>query len=178
MTAHETLPKPDSHVPTDPRITAATPRAAELIAAVADHDADAVSAVLTAVHGTPDLHALAIVLASWVDPDTRLTATPAPAGSLALANRAVAATAKHYGLEPADLTGRRQTHDILAARAVAAYAAHRLLGVASTTTGKALDRDHSTILNACGRVGEDPRLRRVAQLIATSLGWTREDLAS
>jgi hypothetical protein len=168
----------NAHVPTDPRITAATPHAAALVEAVADHDAAATTAALKAAGVPEKLHHLVIVLAAWVDPDSPRATTTVPPAGIALARRVVADTARHYGLEPADLYSRRQVHDILNARAVASYAAHKLLGIASTTTGQALERDHSTVLNACGRVGEDPRLRRVAQSIAAELGWSREVAAS
>src|SRR5689334_9828440 len=142
-------------------IAKATPRAAELVEAVANQDRDGVAAVLLDVDAET-MHAIAIVLASWVDPDSTLMDHPAPGGSLALAARVAGTTARKFGLSSADLSGRSTRRDIADARAVAAYVSHRLLEVPSTTTGRALGRDHTTILHACSRVGEDVRLRRVA----------------
>lgn len=155
----------------DRLITKATPRAAELVEAVANHDREGVAEILAA--DTETLHALAIVLASWVDPESTLMDHPAPGGSLALATRVVGSVARRFGLATDDLTGRSGRRDITDARAVAAYVSHRLMGVPSTTTGRALAKDHTTILHACARVGEDARLRRVAHDVATAYGWVR-----
>ncbi len=49
-------------------------------------------------------------------------------------------------------------------------AAMRYAGLSSSFIGRYLARDHSTVLHAAGRVGEDRRLRRIAVSIADLVG--------
>jgi hypothetical protein len=164
--------------PQDRLIDAVTPYAGNLVDAVARRDQAHVANVLDPLNSEA-LHALAIVLASWVEHGRVLYAvdTELPAGKVEAARRAVVLSARRFGISTDELMGPSKARDTLDARSVACYAAHRLLGASSTVTGRAVNRDHTTVLHACGRVGEDPRLRRVATDVATQLGWNRGDQA-
>lgn len=147
---------------TDP-VEAMLPTASEFVAAVADHDPEGVSALLTPL-SVRELHALAIALATMIEEPG--------AGHADLTRRAISKAAARFGLATSDVrSGSRKIH-ILDARHVAIYAAH-LCGATYSAIGRELDQDHTTAINACGRVAETPRLRRLAHRIAGELGWDR-----
>lgn len=155
------------------------PTALALALAVAEYDSVAVTAVLKPL--THDqMHALTIVLAAHVNLDLPMTATlPQPITPEAIIDRAVNLAAAMFGTDTAAILSRSKHRHVLDARAVA-MAACRLLGLSSPYVGAAFERDHSTVLYACGRVGETPRLHRLSLRVASQLGWDRngEDVAS
>lgn len=148
-------------------IKRAQPNAAALIEAVADEDADAVAEVLTTLD-RQGLYALAVVLAGQLMPEDDDTEKM---------RKAVAMSAHAFGLSASETLGASRERAALDSRAVAAYVG-RLFGLSSVRVGKAIGRDHSTVLNAWGRVAETPRLRGIAHRIAEQLGWDREEGAA
>lgn len=144
----------------------ALPNAAALVEAVADEDQDAVAQILVGLPRT-DLYALAVVLAGQLLPETDAQQRMA---------QAVRMAASMFHTTTSEVLSTSRSVEALDARAVAAYAG-KLLGLPSTQIGKEIGRDHSTVLHACGRVGETPRLRAAAQRIAEQLGWDRGEVA-
>lgn len=69
------------------------------------------------------------------------------------------------------LSGSRRPEDV-DARMVACYVSW-MLGCSYSLIGRQIGRDHSTVMSAVARVGEQPRLREVATRVATRLGWDR-----
>ena len=60
--------------------------------------------------------------------------------------------ADKYGMEPADLTGKRRSQDIALARQVAMYICRELTDLSTTAIGKAFGRDHTTVLHGCEKI--------------------------
>lgn len=150
------------------------PTALALVAAVADWDAPEVTR-LTANLDRGQMHALAVVLAAHVDLDRPITTDlPAPLTPNDLCARAIHIAAELYGVDADLITSHDRSRPALDARAVAMYAT-RLCGLSSPFIGARFNRDHSTVLHACGRVGETPRLRRAATRVAMQCGWSRDD---
>lgn len=135
-----------------------------LIEAVARRNPDAVAAVLNPLDRA-DLEAVAIILADFVDPEETLV------------NGALVFAARAFHVTQDDLLSPSRRRECIDARAVACYSA-RLLGFSYPRIGKAIERDHTTVMAACSRVGETPRLRGIAQRIAEQLGWDREEGAA
>lgn len=148
-------------------IKRAMPNAAALVDAVANEDQAEVAQVLTTL-STTELHALAIVLAAQVAPETT---------EAEKMRRAVRLAAGAFGTTTTIVLGTSRVREAIDARAVAAYVGH-LLGLSYSRIGREIGRDHSTVMHACGRVGETPRLRGVSHRIAEQLGWDREDGAA
>ena len=88
---------------------------------------------------------------------------------------AIRACARLFRVTEEQMRSTERKQEVTEARQVAAYVAHRLFGIPSTDVGRMFNRDHSTILYSCGRVGETPRLRRIALDIAQRVGWERAD---
>lgn len=88
----------------------------------------------------------------------------------------LAAAVQPFGVTAADVLCGDRHREASEARAVACYAAH-LLGLSAKGTGRRLGLDHSSVIYNRSRVGENPRLRRIAQTIAAQLGWNREAVA-
>lgn len=150
----------------DEQIFAVAPAAAALVCAVADRDPDDVARALDGLDPT-GLHALAILLAAHV-PDT----APLSLGTISpeiQMRRAVSLAAAAWRVKPSLILSRSRGRQVLDARAVA-MAALRYLGHTTVAIGEAFDRDHSTVVHAASRVGENPRLRRAALEIADQLG--------
>lgn len=149
----------------DERAVAALPDAAALVCAVADHDPEEVERVL---RGVTDWHALAVVLAGHVPANSSLkvvgTLTPE-----AKALTILRAAAVQFGTTIAEIRSDSRHRVDLDARAVA-QAAMRYAGLSSTFIGRQTCRDHSTVLTAAGRVGENARLRAVALSLAELVG--------
>lgn len=142
----------------------ALPTAAALTVAVADHDQDLVRDVLTGLD-TLRLRALAVVLAAHVDPDKPFISR----GPVNVVRSAVHLVAARYGITE-HLVHTSRTQVALDARAVACYVGH-LAGMSSVAVGRDIGRDHSSVLNAWGRVGANPKLRAIANDIANHLGF-------
>jgi hypothetical protein len=149
----------------DERAVAALPDAAALVCAVADHDPDEVARVLK---GITDWEALAVILAGHVPANSSLkivgTLTPE-----AKALTILRAAAVQFGTTIADIRSESRQRVDLDARAVA-MAAMRYAGLSSTFIGRQTCRDHSTVLYAASRVGENERLRNVALSLAELVG--------
>lgn len=158
-------------------VEAMLPAAAELAVSVADYDPDGVAAVLSPMT-LADLHALAIALAANVDLDRPLRTEPTLRNN---GDDTAAATvrlaAALFGTEPMTMLSRNQTRNVVDARAAAMYAC-KLLGMSSPAVGARFNRDHTTVLYAWGRVGENRRLRTAACQVAAQCGWRREQVAS
>ncbi len=145
----------------DERAVAALPDAAALVCAVADHDEKEVARVLA---GITDWHAVAVVLAGHIPADSSLTFV----GHLTPEAKALTilrAAAVRFGTTIANIRSASRNRVDLDARAVA-QAAMRYAGLSSTFIGRQTYRDHSTVLHAAGRVGEDARLRHIALQLA------------
>lgn len=144
-------------------IKRALPQAAALVEAVAAGDQDGVAEVLLG-RTNAELYALAIVLAGQQLP---------PEAETEQMSKAVYLTAAAFGTTTSVVLSESRRREALDARATAAYVGH-LLGLTYSRIGAELGRDHSTVIHSCGRVGETPRLRGLAQRIAEQLGWDRE----
>ena len=86
----------------------------------------------------------------------------------------VAATAAHYGLVSADLTGKNRTKAVNQARQMAMYLTRTLTDASLPQIGLALGgRDHSTVLHGCTRIAEalpvDIDLRKAVTAITDRL---------
>ncbi len=86
----------------------------------------------------------------------------------------VVATAVHYGLLPADLTGKNRAKAVNQARQLAMHLARTLTDASLPQIGLALGgRDHSTVLHGCARIAEalltDAELRTAAAAITDRL---------
>lgn len=137
-----------------------------LIAAVAVRDSVSVAECLNQLD-RHDLEGLAILLASRLEPIET---------NAEKATEAARRAAEVFGTTVGAVLSRSGCREDVDARTAAMYAC-RLLGMAYSETGRYFDRDHSTVMYACSRAGETPRLRKAAQRIAAELGWDREDAA-
>lgn len=153
-TTHPTKPP----AATDALVESMMPTAAALTVAVADRDDDLAGLTPAA------LRALALLLANHVDPDRPFKAH-APINVVRSAMRIAAA---RYRIPEHHALTRRDTAAVNA-RSVTCYVGH-LAGLSSPVIGRDMNRDHTTVLNAWGRVGADPKLRRIATDIAEQLG--------
>lgn len=149
----------------DERAERAMPLAADLVGAVTAADRDQVAAVLTRV---TDWQALAVVLAAHV-PSSVLAGLRAELDDESTAGLILNETADRFRVPVHRILSADRHRDVLDARAVA-MAAMRYAGLSSPYIGKVMDRDHSTVLHAAGRVGETARLRRIAVDIAALTG--------
>lgn len=80
--------------------------------------------------------------------------------------------APDFGTTTNQILSGNQAREATDARQALCYAAH-LLGHSYSSIGRAIERDHSTVMHACTRVGETPRLRAIATRTAEALGWDR-----
>jgi hypothetical protein len=120
-----------------------------------------------------ELRDMCILLATFVDARALLSESiGAPIEPL---ENSIDASARRFEVTVDDMLSTSRRQEVVEARQVASYVSHRLFGVSCTQVGRAMNRDHSTILFSVGRVGENPRLRRIALDIAERLGWTRPD---
>ena len=62
--------------------------------------------------------------------------------------------AERYGVQPADLTGKRKTRDIALPRQVAMYICRELTDMSTTAIGQAFGRDHTTVMHGCDKVSD------------------------
>lgn len=95
---------------------------------------------------------------------------PPPRGQIADILRAVAEA--HY-VDPTRILGHDRRTEAVAARQAVCYIAVTLFGHGYAQTGRDLDRDHTTVINAVRRVSADASRRRHAEEIAERLGWVR-----
>lgn len=151
----------------DDRAEAIVPTAAALVCAIADRDRPEIDKLL---HDDVDWRALCVLLAASVDPRSRLAQVArVPMSPDAIVDHIVTAAAATFMVAPEAILGADRHRHILDARAVA-MAACRLAGLTSPFIGHRFGKDHSTVLHAAGKVGEDARLRRITNRIVTPLG--------
>jgi chromosomal replication initiation ATPase DnaA len=145
-----------------------TPYAAQLICGVIEHNPAETHAILNGLT-RHQLQALAVILAASVDPDKPLgRATEMVPPYIGTVGRIVQTVAIEIGVDPTDIYGTsRERLDVDARHIVCWIAA--AFGLSSTQIGKALSRDHSTVLNATTRVTSTPMLMRVASRIHAEL---------
>jgi hypothetical protein len=151
----------------DLAIKRAEPVAVALTNAVYERDTDAIQRLLTPLR-VDDLYALAVVLAD------RLPPTITDADRI---RDAAEILGQRFGTERHGILSSSRRREDLDARACLMYVGH-LLGMSYSAVGRQVSRDHSTVMHAIGRVGENPRLRAVAEQVAARLGWDREEDAS
>lgn len=101
-----------------------------------------------------------------------VAAPPAPRGPGM--NELIAAAAYETGVSPARIRGDGRCRAEVRARFGVAWAAREVLGLSSTTIGRALgDRDHATILHAWKRaqalLAGDPAFRLLAERLRTAV---------
>jgi hypothetical protein len=151
-------------------VEAMLPTAAALAVAVCDYDQDAVAAVLLPLDQAA-LYALAIALAHLAGPNAaqQHLDLELPVDVIA---QAITTAGRLFCADPTLIRFGYRTQPHLDARHVAIHAAH-LCGISYAGIGRALGQDHTTAMNACARVGESPRLRRIALRVATECGWNR-----
>lgn len=147
--------------PTDAMI----PVAASLACAVAEYDKDTITRTLTKLKRS-ELYALVILYAAHVDLDAPMAGALSPQGIVA---HAVRSAATSFDTTYNDIMGRSNLRNVREARVVA-MAACRRAGMSSPVVGEYFGRDHTTVLHATTRVGEDPRLRRIADRILETVG--------
>lgn len=167
----------------DERAEQALPIAVDLVGAVTAADRDQVAAVLAQV---TDWQALVVVLAAHI-PSSVLAGLKAELDEDTTAGVILNETADRFRVPVHRILSADRHRDVLDARAVA-MAAMRYAGLSSPYIGRVMDRDHTTVLHAAGRVGETARLRRIAVDIAALTGVlpgvladaheTREDRAA
>lgn len=150
----------------DQRADRVLPAAAALICAVADHDPDEVAKALAKV---TDWQALAVVLAAHVPADAVLTGTSPDFTHDALAEQILTTTAARFHVTIEQIVSAARHREVTDARAVA-MAAMRQVGLSSVFIGRVVSKDHTTVLYAASRVGENARLRKVANEIAALTG--------
>lgn len=150
------------------RAEAIYPAAAALICAVADRDRAEIDRILL----DPDLdwRALCVVLAGHVSEDTKF-GEEAPLTLRRQVQVVLQLAAEAFDTTPDAIRSTSRYRNTLDARAVA-MTALRWAGHSASWIGRELDRDHTTVAHAVGRVGEDPRLRAIAQRIAVRIGAT------
>ena len=62
--------------------------------------------------------------------------------------------ADRYGVQPADLTGKRKNRDIALPRQVAMYICREMTDMSTTAIGQAFGRDHTTVMHGCDKVSD------------------------
>ena len=62
--------------------------------------------------------------------------------------------ADRYGVQAADLTGKRKTRDIALPRQVAMYICREITDMSTTAIGQAFGRDHTTVMHGCDKIAE------------------------
>lgn len=149
----------------DDRADQVLPLVVDLAEAVHYADRDRVAAVLADV---TDWQALAVVLAAHV-PTSVIAGLRVELTEDSTADLILRETAARFRVPRQRILSADRHRDACDARAVA-MAAMRYAGLSSPYIGRVMDRDHSTVLHAAGRVGETARLRRVAVDIAALTG--------
>jgi chromosomal replication initiator protein len=89
--------------------------------------------------------------------------------------------AKHFGLQPKDLCGRRRTNNVAFPRQLAMYLCRTYLDVPLAEIGRTFGgRDHTTVLYACAKVDalltEDPSIKRTLSSLVDHLNRRRDNL--
>lgn len=80
--------------------------------------------------------------------------------------------ARQYGLESADITGKKRNREIALPRQIAMYVCREMTSLSTTSIGRAFGgRDHTTVMHGCDKIGEAMKAdfafkKRVEELIA------------
>lgn len=154
--------------PADQIFTAVLPNAATLIRAVTTHNKAAVAQALASLTDRAQLEALAVLLAANVSPDSDLGTYAEPLTDFQVADAVLRETCVRFRVRARDVLSTSRRHEHSEARAVA-MAACRLAGLSCTYIGRFFKRDHTTVLHAATRVGENRRLQSIAMQIAEPL---------
>jgi hypothetical protein len=85
--------------------------------------------------------------------------------------RAAVLAAAAFHISPVDIFGPARHAEIVDARHIVYYLA-RATGESYPRIGRAMSRDHTTILSGCRRVEQDGRLRAIAAGIGERMGTT------
>lgn len=83
-------------------------------------------------------------------------------------------SAARFGVTTDDILSNTRRREVVEARHAAMYAA-RLAGLSLPKIGAEYGKDHTTVLHAVTRVGENARLRRIANRIAADLNSDRRE---
>lgn len=137
-----------------------------LVQAVVDRDHVEIGYILGRLNER-ELRDLCVRLAGHVNIDLPLTVHPLSMDRVL--ESCIRQAAHRFGTTTNVIRSESRKRHIIDARHVAIYAA-RLCGASYPLIGKAICRDHTTAMHACGRIGETPRLRLIAQQIAESVG--------
>ncbi|MGX8705280.1 MAG: chromosomal replication initiator protein DnaA [bacterium] len=60
--------------------------------------------------------------------------------------------ASKYGMQPAELTGKRRSQNVALARQVAMYICREMTDMSTIAIGKVFGRDHTTVLHGCEKI--------------------------
>ena len=84
----------------------------------------------------------------------------------------IEAVAKHYGLVPGEITGKKRSREIALPRQVAMYVCREMTGMSTTSIGQALGgRDHTTVMHGCEKIADTMKAdfafkKRVEEIIS------------
>jgi hypothetical protein len=158
----------------DDLIRAMSPYAARLVCAVVEWDQAESHRILLGLN-TDELRALAVILAASVDPDRPLGVIKAEetAGTV---GRIVICVSDATGVDVQDIYSQDRSRYATDARHVACWVASAL-GMKSTHIGRAIHRDHSSVLNGVDRVTRTPNLLRVAQHVLEDIQKRQQEAA-
>lgn len=150
------------YMPMTDLIRELTPTAARLAGAV-DQRNEAESHEILLSLNRQQLMALSVILAASVDLDrplgVRTVQTP---GSIV--SRIAADVAERTGVTTKDIYNGNRDRDVTDARQIVCWVASAV-GLKSTQIGRALNRDHSTVLHSIDRVTSTPILLSVARKV-------------
>lgn len=153
----------------------AIPHAARLVCGVAERNPAETHAVLLSLD-LAGLRTLAVLLAASVDPDRPLGAELIEQSPGQLIGRVALAVTIRTGISVTVIYGRDKHTEAVEARAVVCWVASAL-GLTSTAIGRAMQRDHSTILNATAKVTGSPALLDLAERVLDDVQRQKERAA-
>lgn len=79
----------------------------------------------------------------------------AQAGQPLTAETIIEAVARHYGIVPGEITGKKRSREIALPRQVAMYVCREMTGMSTTSIGQAFGgRDHTTVMHGCDKIAE------------------------
>jgi chromosomal replication initiator protein len=143
-------------------INEVTPTAAQFVCAVADMDARETHHILLGLSREQ-----LMALAASVDMEKPLGESNIDP-SAAVVSRVAVAVANHLNVMPHDLYGPSREREIVEARQVTCWIASALK-ISSSAIGRALNRDHSTVLHSVEKVTSTPQLLTKARRIHDQL---------
>ena len=81
----------------------------------------------------------------------------------------IRATSEYYSVRAEDIKGPRRSRDILIPRQMAMYLAREMVDVSLEMIGGAFSRDHTTVMHACQKMGEDIKTNSSLALAADDI---------